>query len=76
MKLDKEELEELTRLHGTLQKSKMAIGDLELQKATLIDSVRQLKKEFTAAEDRLIEKYGKDSIINMQTGEVKQKDNG
>jgi len=76
MKLDKEELETFNRLHSDLHKSKVAIGDLELQKATLIDSVRLLKREFAQAEERLIEKYGQDSIINLQTGEVKQKDNG
>ena len=76
MKLDKEELETLTRLNSDLQKSKMALGDMELQKSTLIDSVRLLKQEFAKAEERLIEKYGKDSVVNLQTGEVKQKENG
>jgi len=76
MKLDKEELETLTNLHGDLQKSKMALGDMELQKATLIDSVRLLKQEFAKAEGKLIEKYGLNSVINLQTGEVKQKENG
>jgi hypothetical protein len=35
-----------------------------------------LKQEFAKAEGKLIEKYGLNSVINLQTGEVKQKDNG
>lgn len=53
----------------------MAIADAELQKWNLIRSVEAIKNQFAVHEKTLIEKYGKDAIINIQTGEVTQKEN-
>ena len=36
--------------------------------------VENIKIEFQALEAGLTDKYGKDSIINMETGEVKDKE--
>ena len=36
--------------------------------------VDKLKSEFTVLEKELAEKYGKDSVINLETGEVKPKE--
>ena len=73
VKLDEKELEELKEAKVALDRYKLAIGDLELQKKSLYESVTSLQQEFTQMENKLIEKYGKDSVINMNTGIVKQK---
>jgi|TARA_X000000950_G_scaffold289161_1_gene410329 predicted nucleic acid-binding Zn-ribbon protein len=72
IKLTEEELKELKEAKLTLDKFKLAIGDLELQKKSLYEQVSTLQSEFRNMEDKLIQKYGKDSIINMNTGTVKQ----
>ena len=73
VKLEEKELAELKEAKIALDRYKLAIGDLELQKKSLYESVTSLQQEFTQMENKLIEKYGKDSVINMNTGIVKQK---
>ncbi len=73
VKLEEKELAELKEAKVALDRYKLAIGDLELQKKSLYESVTSLQQEFTQMENKLIEKYGKDSVINMNTGIVKQK---
>ena len=72
VKLEEKELAELKEAKIALDRYKLAIGDLELQKKILYESVTSLQQEFTQMEDKLIQKYGKDSVINMNTGIVKQ----
>lgn len=73
MKLSKEELEEVQSLNTEYTKKKMMLGDLEIQKAAIISEIGALKMKFAQNEKKLIDKYGKDSVINIQTGEVQQK---
>ena len=73
VKLEEKELAELKEAKVALDRYKLAIGDLELQKKSLYESVTSLQQELTQMENKLIEKYGKDSVINMNTGIVKQK---
>ena len=73
MKLSKEELEEVQSLNTEYTKKKMMLGDLEIQKAAIISEIGALKMKFAHNEKKLIDKYGKDSVINIQTGEVQQK---
>jgi hypothetical protein len=72
--LTKEELEKINQLNNEFNKAKMAIADTELQKWNLIRVVEQIKAEFSIHEKALAEKYGKDAVINIQTGEVTQKE--
>jgi hypothetical protein len=51
----------------------MAIGDVELQKQQILRHIEELKAVFSAHEKELIEKYGADAVINIQTGEVTHK---
>lgn len=73
-KLTQEELAIINGLNNEFNKMKMAIADVELQKWNLIRSVEALKNQFAVHEKSLIEKYGQDSVINIQTGEVTQKE--
>lgn len=68
-----EELAKIQELNGEFNKAKMAIGDVELQKLNIVRHIEELKAQFTALEKSLIDKYGSDAVINLQTGEVTQK---
>jgi hypothetical protein len=68
-----EELAKINELNSEFNKAKLAIGDVELQKQNILEHIRILKSEFSAHEKALIEKYGADSVINIQTGEITQK---
>lgn len=71
--ITKEELNKIQEMNSDFSKAKMAIGDVELQKQALMRHIDAMKSEFSYHEKMLIEKYGKDSVINVQTGEVTQK---
>jgi hypothetical protein len=68
-----EELAKINELNSEFNKAKLAIGDVELQKQNILRHIELLKAEFSAHEKALIEKYGADSVINIQTGEITQK---
>ena len=72
-KLTEQELKDLQEAKLSLDKFKLAIGDLELQKKSLFEQVSTLQTALRGLEDKLIYKYGQDSIINMNDGTVKQK---
>jgi hypothetical protein len=74
MKLTKEELTEIQSLNTEFSKKKMMLGDIDIQKAAIISEIGAMKMQFAQNEQKLIEKYGKDAVINIQTGEVKQKE--
>jgi hypothetical protein len=54
-------------------KVKISLGELELQKQSLIEQAQLIVSSFNQNEKKLIEKYGANAVINMQTGEVTQK---
>jgi len=68
-----EELTKINELNSEFNKAKMAIGDVELQKNQILRHIELLKTEFSAQEKDLIEKYGADAVINIQTGEITRK---
>lgn len=74
-KVTQEELAKIQELNAEFNKVKMAIADVELQKQTLIRVVDEIKSQFSIHEKSLIEKYGANAVINVQTGEVTQKQN-
>jgi len=51
----------------------MALGDLEIQKGNILKGIELLKADFAQQELLLINKYGEDAVINVQTGEVTKK---
>ncbi len=74
MKLDEKELETIREMQGEFQKAKLALADLELNKYQLLKTIDVLKVDFGKHEKELIDKYGADSVINVQTGEVTEKE--
>ena len=73
--LTADELEFLKEGTSNYNKIKNSLGELELQKQSLIKQAEIIVESFNKNELALIDKYGADSVINMQTGEVKPKEN-
>jgi hypothetical protein len=74
VKLTSEELDFIK--NGTAQYNavKSKIGDLEIQKVKLINEADAIVKAFLVNEKALIEKYGEQAVINLESGEVTQKE--
>lgn len=72
-KLTPEELEFIQKGTVNYKNIKSQIGDLEIQKIKLINEADAIVKAFLVNEKMLIEKYGEHAVINMDTGEVTQK---
>jgi|TARA_B110000196_G_C21067842_1_gene625840 hypothetical protein len=72
--LSKEQLELLQGLQKQFNDSKFEIADLEIKKADLITSIAGIKAKFAEQEKSLMEEFGSNAVINLQTGEVKDQD--
>lgn len=73
-KIEEKELEGLQTLNLEFTKLKTQLGDLSLQKHGICLRVEELKSEFGLLERELMDKYGENAVINMETGEVKEKE--
>ena len=75
-KLTENELTQVQSMLNAFNQLKMQLGDIELTKGTIIDKVNVLKVDYSKVEKALSKKYGKDSQIDVATGEitVKQKE--
>lgn len=69
-KVTQEEISKIQEMNSKFNQAKLAIADCELQKDSIFKHIEELKKEFSQHESFLIEKYGKDVSINIQTGEI------
>lgn len=72
-KLTSEELMFLQEATSKLSNAKTMLGDLEIKKHEILSEVSTLKIMVQTKEQELINKYGLDSVINMETGQVKKK---
>ena len=72
--LSKEQLELLQGLQKQFNDSKFEIADLEIKKADLISGIADIKEKFSEQEKSLMEEFGQNAIINLQTGEVKEEE--
>lgn len=73
IKLSSEELDFIKNGTSQYNAIKAKIGDLEIQKAKLLNEADSIVKAFLVNEKMLIERYGENAVINMDTGEVTQK---
>ena len=73
-KLNKEELEKIHKLMSDFNQLKIQLGDTTITQHNLLAKVDELKIQYAEEENLLIEKYGKDAVINVQTGDVQQKE--
>ena len=72
--ITKKELERLQELNTNFGGLKNQLGDLALQKDVVLKEINTVRTDFTSLEKKLIKKYGEDSVINLQTGEIKEKE--
>ena len=74
MKLETEELNFIKESTAKLNNAKSILGELEIKKYEILSQIDSLKKEYQSREKQLIDNYGLDSVINMETGEVTKKE--
>lgn len=65
-----EELNTIQSMNSDFTKMKMALGELEIERHGLLRALDNMKMKFSQNEQMLIDKYGKNSVINIKTGEV------
>jgi len=70
-KLTEKELTTIQGLVNEFNQTKVQLGDSVISQANLIKKVEDLKVSYAKSEKSLIKKYGKDAVINIETGEVK-----
>jgi|TARA_R100000278_G_scaffold122770_1_gene109868 hypothetical protein len=73
-KITNEEMEALQSLISEFEQGKLKLGDLELQKSIIISNIGTIKQKFAEEEQKLINKYGDNSVINLKTGEITEKE--
>tara|TARA_R110000851_G_scaffold36314_6_gene94889 strand:- start:9367 stop:9636 length:270 start_codon:yes stop_codon:yes gene_type:complete len=73
IKLSTEELEKLQGLQKDYNQLKVQLGDTVLQQNDLLKKIELIREAFKNEEGPLMEKYGKNSTINLETGEVTEK---
>lgn len=76
-KISAEELDKLQAVLKDLNAAKLKIVDAELEKVAAINQLENIRQQFAVVEKELTDKYGEDISLNIQTGEIAQKeDNG
>lgn len=71
-KLNEQELTQVQSMLNAFNQLKMQLGDVELQKRGIIENIDKVKSDYAVVEKELTKKYGKDAVINPQTGEVSE----
>ncbi len=73
--LSKEELELLQGLVTEYNNVKIRIADTFIAQDALLKEIEAMKAAYIKEEKKLLEKYGDDAVINVQTGKVTNGDN-
>ncbi len=68
--LTEEELRTTQIMHNEFNKLKLHLAETSLQKHGLLKQIDLLRNDFSQHENILMEKYGTDAVINIQTGEI------
>jgi hypothetical protein len=67
------EKEKITTLIAQFNNYKLQLGDTYLNQQTLLKKIEEVKSEYALVEKELMETYGADAVINVETGEVSEK---
>jgi len=70
-KITDEQLQDLQSLLNEINKNQLSIGQLETQKASIIEGVGQLQLKLREIQASLEEEYGKVSV-NIQDGSISE----
>jgi len=68
--LTEQELGKIQDLVNQFNAVKIQLGDTVISQNALLKSVEDIRLLYAKEEKELIEKYGKDCVINVQTGEI------
>ena len=74
-KISAEERDKLQAVLKDLNAAKLKIADAELEKVAAINQLENIRQQFAVVEKELTDKYGEDISLNIQTGEIAQKEN-
>tara|TARA_R100000963_G_scaffold25808_1_gene17619 strand:+ start:64 stop:321 length:258 start_codon:yes stop_codon:yes gene_type:complete len=74
-KITKPELEELQVNIRNTNDFQMQIGNLEIQKASLLAGINKSRESLVQFQEKLKDKYG-DVVINITNGNLKPRENG
>ena len=69
-KLTEKELTGLQELQAEFNQLKMSLGDTILQQKQFMEQIEEVKGKFQEQELSLMEIYGKNATIDLQTGKV------
>ncbi|MHA2218026.1 MAG: hypothetical protein ACXACY_18995 [Candidatus Hodarchaeales archaeon] len=69
-KLEQEELQTVQNMLTAFEQLKSKIGDTEISKAKLLNQVGDLQGQYSQYEKILVEKYGTDVKIDVETGNI------
>lgn len=73
-KLEKKELETIKSFMNDFQNLKSKLGDIAIAQNDTIKAVDALRKSHSVYEQDLVDKYGKDTVIDISTGEIKKQE--
>tara|TARA_R110000751_G_scaffold69810_7_gene141647 strand:- start:12633 stop:12905 length:273 start_codon:yes stop_codon:yes gene_type:complete len=73
VKLTTDELNKFQGLQQEYNQLKLQLGDTILQQNQLMEKIASIREAFKTQEGPLMEKYGKNATINLETGEVTHK---
>ena len=68
--LEAEELKYATETISVLDQLQMNLGGLELNKSNLLNQFLDTEAKFNEFKEAMVEKYGENMNINLQTGEL------
>jgi hypothetical protein len=74
MKLNDDELKTLQDLNKEFNKLTHSLGTLALQKHSVLKKIDAVKESFEHVEKTLLEKYGEDAVVHIETGQITQKE--
>jgi len=74
-KLTEEELTTLQTIVTDYNNVKIRIADTFISQDILLKEIDTMKSLYILEEKKLLEKYGDDTVINVQTGEIKNGNN-
>ena len=68
--LTETERTEINTLVSEFNTLKMQLGDTYMNQQALLKKIEEVKESYSKVEVSLMETYGKDAVINVETGEV------
>tara|TARA_R110002167_G_scaffold38063_2_gene118791 strand:- start:175 stop:414 length:240 start_codon:yes stop_codon:yes gene_type:complete len=68
------ELANLQKVVQQFNQAKMQLGETVIAQENLLASVKEIKVAYSEIEKSLMETYGADALINIETGEISKEE--